>query len=47
MPGADPERPLADLTDEIHRRCVVILGEEIDHAAEEASKGEFDPERYR
>ncbi len=40
MPGANPEKPLADVIDEIHRRCVVILGEEIDHAAEEASKGE-------
>ena len=47
MPGANPEKPLADVIDEIHRRCVVILGEEIDHEAEEASKGEFDPERYR
>lgn len=47
MAGADPDKQLADLTDEIHRRCVVILGEEFDHVAEEAKKGKFDPERYR
>jgi len=47
MAGADPEKPLADLMDDLHRRSVAILREEIDHAAEEAKKGEFDPERYR
>ena len=47
MAGADPEKPLADLMDDLHRRSVAILAEEIDHAAEQANKGEFDPERYR
>ena len=47
MAGAETEKPLTDLVENIHRRCVAILGEEIDHAAEEAKKGEFDPERYR
>ena len=45
--GADLEKPLADLLDDFHRRSVAILAEEIDHAAEQANNGEFDPERYR
>lgn len=43
MASTDAEKSLAEILEDLHRRCVAILREEIDHAAEEASKGEFDP----
>ena len=45
--STDAEKSLPEIMENLHRRCIAILREEIDHAAEQAKKGAFDPERYR
>jgi len=47
MPGASLEKPPTELINDLHRRSIVLLGEEIDHAAEQAKNGKLDLEKYR
>ena len=40
-------RALDEMVENLHRRCIILLREELDHAAEQAKAGELDLERYR